>query len=346
MKPKFVISKKVVLNQYKTIESLADTITYSSKTNPVITPILEENTNCLFSIHLLNELINVKDKSRVLFLAQAWDNEQIENLVKNGITSFAVDNEEDLNILLEYLKESEVKINLFLRLKLRENTVKTEKYFVFGMNSDTINKRVSELARNQNIAELGVHFHRKTQNMSEWNYQYEISNILSEETLSHLTWINMGGGLPAEYANTNIDIFNGIFARIKEFKQWLHTKNIKLMIEPGRFIAAPAGKLHARIISIYENNIIINASVYNSNMDALIVPVKLLVEGEIIENKSENGKPYVIKGITPCSLDLFRYKVYLNNPKKGDEIVFLNAGAYNFSTNFCNLDTIETEVVE
>jgi len=368
MKPKFIISKSIVLNQYKIIESLADIITYSSKTNPLITPILEENTNCLFSIHLFNELKNVNDKSRVFFLAQAWDNEQIETLIKNGITNFTVDNEEDLNTLLEVLKYSNIstKITLFLRLKLRENTVKTEKYFVFGMNSDTINKRIPELAKNPNITQLGIHFHRKTQNMSEWNYQYEISNILSEETLSHLTWINMGGGLPAEYTNTNVDIFNGIFARIKEFKQWLQTKNIKLMIEPGRFIAAPAGKLHTKIISIYENNIIINASVYNSNMDALIVPVKLLVKGEISrdiiennngrENNRDNnnndednnirGKPYVIKGITPCSLDLFRYRVYLNNPKKGDEIVFLNAGAYNFSTDFCDLDKIETEVVE
>ncbi|MDP3990552.1 MAG: decarboxylase [archaeon] len=346
MKPKFIISKSVVLNQYKTIEPLADIITYSSKTNPLITPILEENTNCLFSIHLFNELINVKDKSRVLFLAQAWDNEQIDKLIQEEIRYFVVDNEEDLNVLLEYLEKNNTQITLFLRLKLRENTIKTEKYFVFGMNSDVVNKRIPELAKNPKIKELGVHFHRKTQNMSEWNYQYEISNILNEETLSNLTWINMGGGLPAEYANTNVNIFDGIFTKIKEFKQWLQTKNIKLIIEPGRFIAAPAGKLHTKIISIYENNIIINASVYNSDMDALIVPVKLLIEGEIIENKSEMGKPYVIKGMTPCSLDLFRYRVYLNNPKKGNEIVFLNAGAYNFSTDFCNLDKIETEIVE
>ena len=111
------------------------------------------------------------------------------------------------------------------------------------------------------------------------------------------------------------------------------------MIEPGRFIAAPSGRLVAEIVRIYDNNIIVNASVYNSDMDALIVPVKLLVKGEL--DKKE-GKPFVIKGMTPCSMDLFRYRVYLNNPKEGDEIVFLNAGAYNFSTDFCNLDKIKT----
>ncbi len=116
-----------------------------------------------------------------------------------------------------------------------------------------------------------------------------------------------------------------------------------MIIEPGRFIAAPSCKLETYIISVYENNIIVNASIYNSDMDAIIVPVKLLVEKEL---KKGESKPYVIKGITPCSMDLFRYRVYLNPPKVGDKLVFLNAGAYNFTTNFCDLEELETEIVD
>ncbi|MCK5140452.1 MAG: decarboxylase, partial [Thermodesulfovibrionia bacterium] len=111
----------------------------------------------------------------------------------------------------------------------------------------------------------------------------------------------------------------------------------------GRFIAASPVKLETRIVSIHENNIIVNASIYNSDLDALIVPVKLLVGNEL---KKGEGKPYAIKGITPCSMDLFRYRVYLKNPKIGDKIIFLNAGAYNFSSDFCDLEEVETEVVE
>ena len=114
-----------------------------------------------------------------------------------------------------------------------------------------------------------------------------------------------------------------------------------MIIEPGRFIAAPSVKLVTKIIATYQNTIIVNASVYNTDMDALIVPVKLLIEGEL-----KKGQPYIVKGSTPCSLDLFRYRVYLNNPKVGDELVFLNAGAYNFTTDFCDLEKLETEIVE
>lgn len=348
-KPQFILSQSKVLQQYQKVRAVADFISYSSKTNPLITPILEQNTDSLFSIHLVNELKHVQDKSRVVFLAQAWTEAEIKTLLDSGIVYFVVDNEVDLDAFLSFLEKNEVKnkINLLLRLKLKENTLRTERYFVFGMKSDVINKRINEITNNQNlkskINHLGIHFHRKSQNMSEWNYQYEITHSLTEETLNAISIINIGGGLPAEYANTNVQVVPVILQKIKELKDWLNAQNIQLMLEPGRFIAAPAVKLVTTIIGIHENNIIVNASVYNSDMDALIVPVKLLVEGELFQGE---GQPYVIKGITPCSMDLFRYRVYLNNQKVGDQLVFLNAGAYNFSTDFCDLEKMETVMEE
>ena len=333
----FILSKEKVLEQYKKIEQLADIVSYSSKTNPIVTQILENNTNSLFSIHTVNELQHIKDKSRVIFLAQAWNENQIQNLIKQNITNFVVDNESDLNTLLNSLKNQ--KINLFLRIKLKENTLKTERYFVFGMSSNLINKKLKELKNIKNLT-LGIHFHRKTQNMSEWNLKEEFEDIIGKDDLKIIKLVNIGGGLPSEYANTNINVLPSIIKKIKEFREYLKNNNIKLVIEPGRFIAAPSCKLITTITAIHENNIIVNASVYNSDLDALIVPVKLLVENE------GKGTPYVIKGSTPCSMDLFRYRVFLKNPKVGDTLTFLNAGAYNFKTDFCNLEELETVITK
>lgn len=340
MKAKFTLSKSTVIKQYNKVKEFADIVSYSSKTNQIVTSILEDNTDAMFSVHLVNELKNNKDRSRVLFLAQAWDIDLIQELYDSGIRWFAVDNEFDLDIMEKFL-ERDVELNLLLRLKLRENTLRTEKFFVFGMTCEVISERVLKLKQNSKIKELGIHFHRKTQNMSEWNYKYELEKMFPEEVLAAITIVNMGGGLPSEYANTNVNVLQSIFKRITEFKEWLSSKQVKLVLEPGRFIAAPAGKLHTKIIAIHDNNIIVNASVYNSDMDALIVPVKLLIEGEL-----PKGKGYVVKGITPCSLDLFRYRVYLENPCVGDSLVFLNAGAYNFTTDFCDLEKLDTEIVE
>ncbi|WP_258082613.1 MULTISPECIES: type III PLP-dependent enzyme domain-containing protein [Methanohalophilus] len=258
--------------------------------------------------------------------------------------NFILDNEHDLDVLLATLKNTNRKVNLMLRLKLRENSIRTERYFVFGMPSATINRRIGELMDNPNIGKLGIHFHRKTQNVSEWKLQRDIEDVISPETLDAIDILNIGGGLPSVYANSNVDVIGGIFKRITDFRKWLHDRDISLMIEPGRYIAAPAGKLETRVMAVYEDNVIVNASVYNSDMDAILVPVKLRVENEVSSNE---GEAYVIKGCTPCSMDLFRYRVYLEKrPQIGDPITFINAGAYNFRSDFCDLEEITTELTD
>jgi len=340
---KFVLSKSKVVEQFARVKEVADVVSYSSKTNQDVTKILEGETDCLFSVHFVNELKHVKDKSRVIFLAQAWNVDLIKELVDMEIRYFIVDNENDLDVLLKFLEKGDLKVNLLLRMKLKENTIRTEKYFVFGIGSEVVNKRIMELRNNHNIDKLGIHFHRKTQNMSEWNLRYELSNVISEDVFSIIDFVNIGGGIPSVYANTNEDVIRTVFDKIKGFRGWLNSMDVKMIIEPGRYIAAPAVKLVTQIMAVDDCNITVNASVYNSDMDAIIVPVKLLVEGEL--GKGE-GKPYVIKGMTPCSMDLFRYRVYLKEPKVGDKLTFLNAGAYNFCSDFCDLEKIETEVVD
>jgi len=350
MKPFFTLSKSKVLQQFNIVDSVADITSYSSKTNPLVSSILEQETNCMFSIHTENELKNITNHSRILYLAQAWTSNQITCLLNKGITNFVVDNEPDLNILIETLRTlnsqtNNLQITLLLRTKLKENTLKTEKYFVFGMPSATVASHIPSLKSNPNIKQLGIHFHRKTQNMAEWNLQFELETMFPKEIIELVDIINIGGGLPSFYANTNRNVVDSIIKKIDKFKQFLKKQNIKLMLEPGRFIAAPAGKLHTSITRIYENNILVNASIYNTDLDAIIVPVKLLVQDEL-QKSDKNAKPYIIKGLTPCSLDLFRYRVYLKNPKEGDELVFLNAGAYNFASEFCDLEKLETKFID
>ncbi|MCK5300234.1 MAG: decarboxylase, partial [Candidatus Aenigmarchaeota archaeon] len=100
----FVLSKGIVLEQYSVVEGLADMVSYSSKTNQEVTGVLEGNTDCMFSVHFANELVYVKDMSRVWFLAQAWDKDHVLGLLGRGVRSFVVDNESDLDVFLECMK--------------------------------------------------------------------------------------------------------------------------------------------------------------------------------------------------------------------------------------------------
>ena len=259
--------------------------------------------------------------------------------MNQGVHNFVIDNEHDLNIFLDFIKDKKDKFNVLLRFRLRENTIHTGKHFVFGMKSDQINTLIPKLREIKNIDKLGIHFHRKTQNVSEWSLKEELEDSI--QVFDMIDFVNIGGGIPIEYKNYSSGVIKNIFLKIQEVKEFLNSKNIEMIIEPGRFIAGPSVKLQTEIVNVYNNNIVINASVYNSAMDTFIANIRLLVQGEL-----NNGQRYTIKGCTPDSMDIFRYSIFLNNPKIGDKIVFLNAGAYNFSTDFCKLPHINTEVIE
>jgi ornithine decarboxylase len=208
------------------------------------------------------------------------------------------------------------------------------------MTSDDINRLMPELRKNPGIARLGVHFHRKSQNTGNWNLKSMLEEMLSEETLEAICLMNIGGGIPIDYRNSKATNISYITDKIAELGKWLESKGIKMIMEPGRPLSGPPVKLVTSITSISGRHITVNASVYNSSLDTIIVPHKLLVEGE------GEGNSYIIKGCTPCSMDIFRYDVLLNDPKVGDSITFLNAGAYNFTSTFCNLEKPPTVIVE
>ena len=341
---RFLISRKKTIEQYDKLKSIADEVSYSVKTNIEIAGILEENTDSKFSVHFVNLLEKLNDKSRVTFLAQGWNERLIKNLTNMGVKSFVVDNEEDLKTLLDFLERNDEKIDLMLRMRLKEHSIHTGKHYVFGMYSDEVNKWIPKLRINKSIKRLGVHFHRKTQNTNEWSLVDEISESLSEETMSSLDMMNIGGGIPVRYKNYSLNLVDSIFKRIREFREFLHEKNIKMIIEPGRFIAAPPVILETKIKQVIGRTIIVDCSIFNAAMDTFIADTRLLVEGELEKGSIDNM--YLIKGCTPDSRDILRYKVYLKNPKKGDYIRFINAGAYNFSTDFCLLEKPENKIID
>ncbi len=175
-KARFILSKSKLMDKYKEIKKLADIVSYSYKTNSVIGKILE-NTDCMFSVHNIENLIQ-KDMKRVWFFAQAGNNKELKLLFEKGVTNFVVDNKNDLNILLNYIKQHDKKINLLLRMRLKEHTIQTGKHFVYGFYSNKINQLLPELRKNPNIEQLGIHFHRKTQNVSEWSLKQELTDSI------------------------------------------------------------------------------------------------------------------------------------------------------------------------
>ncbi|MDD5254090.1 MAG: decarboxylase [Candidatus Nanoarchaeia archaeon] len=336
---KFILYKNKVIEQYNSLNKINARILYSVKTNPLLAPILEHNTDSEFNCSSLKEANLVNDKSRIWYHSQLLDN--LDLIFSLGIRKFVVEDLHDLDLLIDYIQKNNHKIDLLLRMKLKENTIFTGRFYVFGMESKIVNEKIKELRGNRNINKIGIHFHRKSQNVSEWSLKHEIKDSITEETLKNIDFLNIGGGLPINYKNSRSDILSTIIPKLIDLVSWLKGYNIETIIEPGRYISGPSVELETEIKKVSGRDIIVDCSVYNTTMDTLIVPIKLIVKNEL----EKAGKSYVIKGCTPCSMDIFRYDIKLQNPKVGDKLIFINAGAYNFATDFCMLNKIETIVL-
>jgi len=337
----FILSKKTTINQVKILEKLGLKVSYSYKTNHEVGNILQDKCPEIeFSLHALEEVAMIKNKSKISFFTQAESKEELESLIKNGVKNFVIDNEIDLKKILEIIEKTKTNIDLSLRMKFQEHRIGTGKYFVYGMPSYKINEIIKEIKNNPLIKKLGIHLHRKSQNTSEWEISEEIEDSLTKETLERINFINLGGGLPVKYRSYTAEIQNYIFKKLTETINFLKKKNIETIIEPGRFIAAPSIKLITEIIQIYDNNIILNTTIYNCALDTIIGEHKMLIEEE-----QKIGENYLIKGNSPTRDDIFRYNVQLKNPKIGDKITFLNAGAYNYTTDFFGYKKLKTIIL-
>ena len=345
MQPKFILSKQKLLNQVKLLENLGLKISYSYKTNKEVGNILQQIAPQInYSIHTKEEIEKIKDKSKISFFTQAESTEELKQILLTGIKTFVIDNEIDLQRILEAIKQTNTKINISLRMKFQEHRIGSGKYFVYGMPSKKINEIISQIKNNPDINQLGIHIHRKSQNTSEWEIKEELGDSLAKESLERINTLNLGGGLPVEYRSYTSKILPYIFQKLTDTKNFLDKHNIQTIIEPGRFLSAPCIKLQTKIIQIQNKNIIINTTIYNCALDNILTGTKMIIEQELSEN--QEGNYYLIKGNSPTRDDIFRYKVKLVNPKIGDKITFLNAGAYNYTTDFFGYKKLETKIID
>ena len=334
----FLVSKKEIHKRIREITSFSDETYYSYKTNPFIGDYIASNNLLPLSLNLFYSLQHLSKRalSRSIYYLQGEDKQLIKKIVDMGITRFVVDNEPDLSRLLEVTLPKE----LFIRVKFREHTFYTGKNFVFGISW----KKLLGLIKHYNldrVDSLGLHFHRKTQNIGDWYITHEFKYLFPSEAHRFIQKVNIGGGIPFVYANSQPDV-STILRDIASFRDYLHDHGLLLVIEPGRYIAAPSVKLRTRVINAYDNTLVVNASIHNAYIDTFLLNIRLRILDE-----QKQGYCYTIKGYTLDSLDIFRYKACFSSQKKvGDEIIFLDAGAYNFHCSFNYLPVIPYRFID
>lgn len=206
----------------------------------------------------------------------------------------------------------------------------------FGVDLETAEQMFLGASDFPNLDLVGVHLHIGSQIVDSEPYVAAISKAISlikglGKKGSRLQWLNIGGGFGIVYhkekPQTAQELAKYVLPLLKE-------SNLKIILEPGRFIAGNSGILVTKVLYVKEtpakNFIIIDAG-----MNDLIRPSLYDAYHEIlpVRKEAEFAKYLVADVVGPIceSADFIAMDRKLLKVKSGDLLAVMGAGAYGFS---------------
>jgi diaminopimelate decarboxylase len=151
----------------------------------------------------------------------------------------------------------------------------------------------------------------------------------------NIKYIDLGSGFKVSYKPndlcTEIDSLGEMLSvKFREFCKE-YGKELKLIIEPGKFLVSEAGCFFAKVNVIKQTTSTVFAGI-DSGFNHLIRPMFYNSYHDIINISNPSGKQriYTVVGYI-CETDTFGWNRKINEIAEGDILAMRNAGAYCFS---------------
>ena len=278
--------------------------------------------------------------SRIVFSGVGKTREEMRLALEAGIYQFNVEGEEELDALDEVARSLGKVAPITIRInpdidarthaKITTGTAETK----FGIPWSRAREAYARAGKLSGIEVVGVDVHIGSQITELAPFEAAFRKVVDFVGIlradgHRIARADLGGGLGVPYRFDNTpppepDAYGAIIAQL--------TKNLdlQLIFEPGRLIAANAGILVSRIITIKRGetkafvvldagmNDLIRPAMYDAHHD--IVPVKPAPDAGF-------GRYDVVGPVCETS-DLFARDRDLPDPKAGDLMAIMTAGAY------------------
>ncbi len=172
---------------------------------------------------------------------------EIEKAVASGVTTFVVDNVDELWKLIPYRHS----IRVMLRLAFIAPDAPIDLSKKFGAApKDALS--ILDVANDSGVRVDGLCFHVGSQAGSAVTHAdalrtcLELCDAIIADELPPITRIDIGGGFPAQYLNEPVDLWS-FCAPIREVLADVPSE-IQVMAEPGRVISAPSMALVCKVV--------------------------------------------------------------------------------------------------
>ncbi|MFI4913986.1 MAG: type III PLP-dependent enzyme [Steroidobacterales bacterium] len=256
----------------------------------------------------------------------------IRNAVAFGVRSFVADNPDEVRKFKRYGEQAA----LLLRVSFRSPGAVCDLSRKFGCDPEDA-VELARLAAALGIDVLGFSFHVGSQAADALKHVEAIEAcarllaLARRERLGSLDTLDIGGGFPIDYLQRAVDI-QRFCAPIRAALATL-PKRVRVIAEPGRYIAGPAAIGVATVMGRARREghwwYYLDDGLYGSYSGQLYdharYPVESLKQGE-------PRLPSVLAGPTCDSIDVIAENLMLPELKAGDLIVGRAMGAYTWAS--------------
>lgn len=349
--PLWVYSASLIRDRFRYLKNaflpLSPLICYSLKANANLSicrllSSLGAGADIVSGGELYRALLAGFSPQKIVFAGVGKREEEIEFALREGILMFTVESESEL-VLIERIasrlkKEAPISLRINPDIEsFTHNYITTgKKENKFGLSFETAKKLYQKLKKNfKKIKTLGVHTHIGSQILSLSPYLEVLKKLvkfveeLKQEGVK-ISWLDLGGGFGIPYRDESPFPLTKL---AQETEKILKGRNLKLILEPGRYIVGEAGALLTRVLYRKKRGKKIFLIV-DAGMNDLIRPSLYHAYHKILKLKvsgKEKLEKVDVVGPVCESGDFFSQNRKLPFTCEGEGLGIMDTGAYGFS---------------
>ena len=366
--PFYLYSYNTLLSHYRKLaaafRALSPVICYSMKANSnlaILRALVKAGSglDIVSGGELYKALLVGCDPKKIVYASVGKTEEEIRQAISKQILFFNVESLSELELINRVACDLRVSASVALRIN-PDVEPKTHSYITtgkltnkFGIDLDTAYNIFKNRAEFVHLKFSGLHMHIGSQIIDGAPYILAIKKMikfikrLKEEAID-IHYLNIGGGLGIIYNNEKPQTAEEFAGKILPL---LKSTGLKIILEPGRFIAGPSGILVAKILYIKKTPLK-NFIIVDAGMNDLIRPSLYGAHHDILPlRKAESGKrkaeSFDVVGPICESGDFLAKDRQMPELNEGDYLAVMSAGSYGFSmaSNYnCRLKPAEIMV--
>lgn len=346
--PFYLYSYKTLVDHFnkikKAFKEIDPLICFAMKCNDniaVVKTLVDQDAGCdIVSIGELKKALRVKaDPKKIVFASVGKTEEEITAALKAGILFFNIESLPELEEINRIAKKLKIRTQATLRINPDVKAITNDRITTgtldkkFGIDLATTRKTLKRQKDFLNVKINGIHMHIGSQILSVKPYVTALKkiNVFLNEIKNdgiNLEYLDIGGGIGINYKGNEA---NTVDKFAKAIMPELKRTGLKIIFEPGRFIAGNAGIFVSSVVYLKDNGVK-KFLIVDAGMNDFMRPSLYNAYHEILPLKKTSSKKIKVDVVGPIceSGDFFAKNRILPKMKKDDLIAIMGAGAYGY----------------